>query len=74
MAWAARFGTTCTEEVAGGTYDFTKVCLCASCQVSACDTGYARSDNTIPLQVHPGTQRELVVSMQASDALSANTR
>ena len=70
--WAASFGTTCTKEVGLGTWDFTKVFLCAGSYYQTCSTGYSKSNNTIPLQVHPGEQFKVTVAMQDYDALSAN--
>jgi hypothetical protein len=70
--WGASFGITCTKEIGLGTWDFTKVFLCQGSQYQTCSTGYTKSNNTIPLQVHPGEQFKVTVAMQDYDALSAN--
>ena len=72
VSWAASYGITCTKEIGLGTWDFTKVFLCQGSQSQTCSTGYTKSNNTIPLQVHPGEQFKLTVNMQDYDALSAN--
>jgi hypothetical protein len=70
--WAANWGTTCTKEVGVGTWDLSKVFLCAGAAFQSCSTGYSKSSNTIPLQVHAGEQFKVTVLMQDYDQLSAN--
>jgi hypothetical protein len=72
VSWGASYGTLCTKEVGEGTWDFTKVFLCAGSYYQTCSTNYSKSNNTIPLQVHPGEKFKVTVAMQDYDALSAN--
>jgi hypothetical protein len=71
-AWDASYGTTCTKQVSFGTYDFTKVFLCAGSYYQTCSTGYGKLNNTIPLQVHAGEQFKVTVAMQDYDWGSSN--
>ncbi len=71
-AWDASYGTTCTKQVSLGTHDFTKVFLCAGSYYQTCSTGYTKSNNTIPMQIHAGEQFKVTVAMQDYDSWSAN--
>lgn len=70
--WDSSSGTTCTKEVREGTDYFNNVLLCAGSYYQTCSTGYYKSNNTIPLHVHPGEQFKVTVAMQDYDALSSD--
>jgi hypothetical protein len=70
--WDANYGTNCTKQVKVGSWDFTKAFLCNGSYYQTCSTSYYKSNNTIPLQVHPGEQFKVTVAIQDYDSWSAN--
>ena len=73
VSWTADGDTgECAKRVPDGTYDFTKVLLCAGSQYQTCSMPYGKDSNTVPLNVRPGEQFKVTVAMQDYDKGSAN--
>ena len=74
VLWEASNGTTCAKIVTDNLspFDFSQVFLCDGSQYQTCATNYAKFNNTIGLQVHPGEQFKVTALMQDYDALSSD--
>lgn len=72
QSWGSSIGANCAKLMTLGTFDFTKVLLCAGSYYQTCSTGYSKPNNTIPLLVHAGEQFKVTVALQDYDWGSSN--